>query len=336
MINNLKVLLVLSVLSIHLGGISQDMQFTQFNAAQLYLNPAFTGSTIEHRFASSYRNQWTAIPGHFVNYTFAYDYNMADLNSGVGLLFEREQAGTGRLGNTEIGLLYSYHFRVDNKIYIQPGIKFNYISRSLDFSRLVFNDQLSRGGSSATTESILLEGVNYMDISTGLVAYSEKFWAGVAFNHLNEPNQTFIDGESPLHMKFSAHGGYKFTLSEGGRKSLNTSYVSTAFQYKAQQKYDQLDLGLYYTRDPFVFGLWYRGLPLLKSYEGILNNDAVALLVGYTFIDYNLSLGYSYDITISRLAANSAGSHELSVIYEVAGKKKKRRGRRFFAPCAKF
>ena len=326
------------MLSIVLGGTCQDMQFTQFNAAPLYLNPAFTGATIEHRFATNYRNQWTAIPGHFVNYTFAYDYKLAEFNSGIGLLFAREEAGTGGLGNTEIGFLYSYHFRIDNKVFIQPGIKFNYISRGVDFSKLVFNDQLARGGpaNGPSSDDIELNNVSYIDVTAGFLVYSAKYWAGVSFNHINEPNQSLTNDESPLFMKFSAHGGYKIELSEGGRKTLNTSYFNIAAHYKAQQKFDQLDLGVYYTREPFTFGVWYRGLPGIKSYEGVLNNDALAIILGYQVIDYNLKIGYSYDVTVSRLAANSAGSHEISLIYEVASKKKKRRSRRFFVPCARF
>ena len=336
MISKIKAILVFSMLSFYFGGSAQDMQFTQFNAAPLYLNPGFTGSTIEHRIATSYRNQWPGIPGHFVNYVFSYDYNMADFNSGLGLLFAREQAGTGNLGNTEIALLYSYHFQIDKKVFIQPGIKFNYVTRGVDFSKLIFNDQLDRGGNGPTSDDISIDKINYFDISTGLLVYSDKFWGGLAFNHINQPNQSLNNDDSPLYMKFSVHGGYKIDLSEGGRRTLNTSYFNITFNYKAQQKFDQLDLGLYYTRDPFVFGLWYRGLPGIKSYEGVLNNDALAVILGYKVVDYNLNIGYSYDVTVSRLATNSAGSHEISLIYEVASKSKKRKRRKFFVPCAKF
>jgi len=311
------------------------MQFTQFYAAPLYLNPGFTGTTIEHRFASSYRNQWAGIPGNFVNYVFSYDYNMAEYNSGVGLIFAREQAGTGNLGNTEVGFLYAYHLKLDNKIFIQPGIKFNYVTRGVNFSKLVFNDQLA-SGSAATAESIQLDKINFLDVSSGILLYASNYWFGMAFNHINQPNQSLTNGESPLYMKFSAHGGYKFKLGDNGSRRKAAKYINATFQYKAQQKFDQLDLGIYYTQNPFVLGFWYRGLPLIKSYEGVLNNDAVAIIVGYTIKDYNLSIGYSYDATISRLATNSAGSHELSLIYEVASKKKKRKRKKYLVPCAKF
>jgi len=310
------------------------MQFTQFNAAPLYLNPAFTGSTVEHRLATSYRNQWAAIPGHFANYVFSYDYNLSEFNSGIGVIFAREQAGTGNLGNTEVGALYSYHFKIDNKIFIQPGMKFNFVSRGIDFQKLVFNDQLSRGGGT-TSDDVAVNNVKYLDVTAGVLLYSSDYWFGMSFNHLNEPNQSLTENESPLYFKFSAHGGYKFKLNSNGNARSQKKIINTTFQYKSQQKFDQLDLGIYYTQNPFVIGFWYRGIPGLKSEQGALNNDAVALIVGYKVTDYNLNIGYSYDATISRLASNSAGSHEISLIYEVASRKKKRKKSKF-VPCAKF
>ena len=67
-----------------------------------------------------------------------------------------------------------------------------------------------------------------------------------------------------------------------------------------------------------------------------MNNDAIAVLVGLSIPDRNFRIGYSYDVSISRLAANTGGAHEISIIYEAASRKKKRRSRRFLVPCAKF
>lgn len=333
--NELKLILVLIYFSFNFESLAQDMQFTQFNAAPLYLNPGFTGTTIQHRIATSYRNQWPAIPGHFVNYVFSYDYNVDDLNSGIGFLMARESAGTGKLGSTELAFLYSYHFKFSNKLFIQPGLKLNHISRGVKLNKLVFNDQLTTG-SSSTSEAFQIDKTKYFDVSSGVIVYGAKYWAGMAFNHMNEPNQSIINKESALPMKFSAHGGYKIKLADDGNNTSKAKFVDLTFQYKSQKKFDQLDLGIYYTQDPLFFGLWYRGLPLIKSYEGVLNNDALAFLVGYSIEEYNLSIGYSYDVTISRLSSNTAGSHEISLIYEAASKRKKKKKKRFFVPCPKF
>src|SRR5690606_23561620 len=107
---------------------------------------------------------------------------------------------------------------------------------------------------------------------------------------------------SKLPMKFSLHGGYKFKLKSGTVKRFGAKDITTAFQYKSQGLYDQVDLGLYYNHAPFVFGFWYRGIQAFKSYdEGYANNDAIIALVGLEIPNRNLSIGYSYDITVSRL-----------------------------------
>jgi hypothetical protein len=99
-----------------------------------------------------------------------------------------------------------------------------------------------------------------------------------------------------------------------------------------------LDLGFYYTYQPLVIGAWYRGIPGLKGYEpGYGNNDAIIALIGFRN-KQGFRFGYSYDLTISRLISNTAGSHEISLSYEWASPNAKpvRNRRRFLVPCAKF
>jgi type IX secretion system PorP/SprF family membrane protein len=317
------------------------MQFSQFYAAPLYVNPAFTGTTVEHRMAANSRLQWPSIPGGFKAYHFSYDYNAADINSGFGLMANREESGSFGLTTNLIALSYAYRFEIKRELFVMGGVKFGYAFRSLDYSKLVFNDQLeSESPVTRDTEAFADQNINYPDISAGVLLYSPQYWFGMSLNHLNEPNQTLLSGNntiSELPMKFSMHGGYVFSIKDKIVNRATAQNVTVAFQYKSQGKFDQLDLGFYYNNSPLVFGLWYRGLPLIKHYEPTYaNNDAIVALVGYSIPDYNISIGYSYDITISRLISNSGGSHEISLIYEVASRRKKRRNRKFIVPCAKF
>ncbi|MBK7753975.1 MAG: type IX secretion system membrane protein PorP/SprF [Flavobacteriales bacterium] len=75
---------------------------------------------------------------------------------------------------------------------------------------------------------------------------------------------------------------------------------------------------------------------MFKSYApGEPNNDAIAILVGVMVND--LRIGYSYDLTLSRLSARSGGAHELTVTYELADRRRKRAmAKRRVVPCAKF
>lgn len=323
-----------------LSASAQDMRFSQFYAAPLYVNPGFTGTTVEHRLVMNYRNQWPSLPRSFQSFHASYEYNASDLNSGFGLIFNREDAGSFGLTTTMAALSYAYRFRLDRKVYLQPGLKLGYAYRGIDYSKLVFNDQLeSNNTTTLDVDAFNQETISYPDINAGLLLYAEKYWVGASVNHINEPNQSLLEegSVSALPVKYTFQAGYKFSLSGPVVKRLSAKDVTAAIHYESQGKFDQLDLGVYYNHAPMVFGLWYRGIPLFKKYEpGYANNDAVIVLVGYSIPDRNFRVGYSYDVTVSRLASNTGGAHEISIVYEFASQKSKRKSRRFIVPCAKF
>lgn len=314
---------------------AQDPQFSQFYANSLYLNPGFTGNTNQMRFATTYRNQWPSIPGGFNSYTAGFDYNIEAASIGAGFLATHDQAGSGGLSYTEFSGLFATHLQFSRLIGFRPGVKVSYARRSVNQSRLLFADQIARGGAASSIEQ-LEDGLGYVDIGFGAVlAHQEKYWAGVAIDHITQPKYGLTGTEAALPVKLSIHGGWNFELSDGGGRSRQSNNLRLIAHYKSQGKWDQLDIGGYYEDYPMVFGMWYRGLPGLKSYQpGYANNDAIVLLVGVKTNDWRI--GYSYDITISKLVSNTGGSHEISLIYEYANKRKKRRRKRFMVPCAKF
>jgi hypothetical protein len=84
-------------------------------------------------------------------------------------------------------------------------------------------------------------------------------------------------------------------------------------QYKLQGNFSQLDAGLYFTYEPVVFGLWYRGLPF-KPVDGISNHESLIFLTGIS--SNGLHIGYSFDYTLSQLGISTGGAHEISIRYE--------------------
>lgn len=315
---------------------AQDPQFSQFYASPLYLSPSFAGSTNGSRAILNFRDQWPAIPGSFITTAFSFDHFVPQLSSGFGLLVMQDRAGVGHLRSTNIGFQYAYQFKVGKRLQFRPGMHFYRSTRSIDFNKLVFNDQLSLAGTAtSSTEIPPLKKVNYTDFAASLLVYSEKYWGGFVIDHLTTPNQSIIDGVSLVPVKYTFHGGYKFYLN-GKTSSYNEESITTAFNFRSQGKFDQLDLGLYWTKLPIVLGAWYRGVPLFKAYKkGYMNNDALIVLVGYQW--KNIKVGYTYDITISRLIANTLGSHEISVIYEFnQDQKLRKKTRKVIIPCPKY
>jgi len=309
----------------------QDPQFTQFYANPLYLNPAFAGTTIQSRFVLATRIQWASIPGAFQTYSASYDQYFPDINSGFGLNIYYDRAGTGGLSTTNARLSYAYEIKINRNLFVRPAVEIGYVLRALDFSRLTFGDQLQTDNPSSG-EIISDQAVQYADVNAGILLYAINYWAGISFHHINTPNESFMNEESLVPMKFSLHGGYRFNLSE--KQTLDRNYVFVAAHYKSQGKFDQLDIGAYYEHNSITLGVWYRGLPVAYSQTAGLSRDAVALLIGYK--QTGLSFAYSYDITISKLGLNTGGSHELTIVYEWANKKNKRSKRKRVVPCAKF
>jgi type IX secretion system PorP/SprF family membrane protein len=313
----------------------QDAQFTQFYSVPTYLSPAFAGTGLQTRFGLAVRDQWPAFPGAFISTNFALDHYMPSVNSGVGLLVSHDKAGSGALRYSSITGQYAYEIELKRKVFLRPALQIGWANHAVDYSKLVFGDQLARGGSAGTYEYLNGTSINYADFGGGLLFFTPKYWAGMGFHHLNRPNQSLLGNEARIPIKFSMHGGWRTTFRTPVIRDHPQNLV-LAFNYKSQGKYDQLDVGGYFERNPFYAGLWYRGIPLLKRYDaGYSNRDALAFLAGVIVND--LRIGYSYDLTISRLAGQSGGAHEITLGYELASRGKKRSmSRRRVVPCAKF
>lgn len=327
-------LLVLSW-TVALDATAQDAQFTQFYATPTYMSPAFAGTGLQSRFGLAYRDQWPAIPGAFITANFAFDHYLSDMNSGIGLLVNHDRAGSGALRYTSVSAQYAYEIELKRKVFLRPALQVGWVNHAVNYSSLVFGDQLARGGTVGTYESLDGQSIGYADMGAGLLFFTPKMWLGASVHHLNKPDQSLLNNESIVPRKLSMHGGYRTRIRTPIIQK-HPQNVVFAFNYKAQEKYDQLDLGAYYEMEPFFAGLWYRGIPLFKSYQrGYANNDAIAVLIG--FIVNDLRIGYSYDVTISRLAGNTGGAHELTLGYELAQRHKKRSAsKRRIVPCAKF
>lgn len=328
---------------------AQDPQFSQFYAAPLYINPAFTGASGYTRFGVNYRNQWPNLQASFNTFSFYADHYMESIRSGIGMIITTDKEGAAGLNSTNFGLSYAYQLKLSDYLVFRPGIQFNYFNRSAGFQDLVFANQINPVTGAidptVTDPSVINSGLrtSFADISIGGVLYSPRLFLGAALQHLTEPNQSLIDGvdgdgDSPLPRRLTIHGGYKITIGKGPlRKDLTYTYKERSFtpvvQYKQQGEFSQLDVGGYLYLEPLNFGLQYRGLPF-KSLEGFPNNEALVFTLGVTTNDFNI--GYSYDYTISELGIETGGAHEFSLTYFLDFTKHHRVPRdRWRIPCPK-
>lgn len=326
-------------LSVVISSLAQDPEFSQYYAAPLYLNPAFTGTTNDHRFIANYRNQWPNVARGYSTYAFSYDFNLANLNSGFGFLATQDQAGSAGMRSTQFNFLYSYKWHISSKWIISSGLNFGYAVRSIDFNRLIFGDQLQFDNSGLTPSSdpslYNLGAAHYFDFKAGALAYNKNFWLGFSAQHLNEPNRSLINQYAFVPMKISIHGGVRIPLYNGAFKLDRIPVLSPSFVYKRQANFEQLDVGAYLLYDPIVFGLWYRGIPVSKNADNSPSQDAAVIILGFQFS--RLEVVYSYDFTVSKLGPASGGAHELALKYrlEIPVNQKSRKKDKFI-PCPTF
>lgn len=319
--------------------LAQDPEFSQYYSAPLYLNPGFTGTASDHRFIANYRNQWPSITNGFVTYAFSYDYNLHDLNSGIGVLLMVDKAGTAGLRSTQLNFQYTYKLHVADKWVISPGLNFGVGSRNIDMDKLVFYDQLNPDQpNNPNPSSPNYQGIDsktYFDFGFGGLAYSRKIWVGVSMSHLNKPNRSLKDDQSIIPVKTTVHGGIRIPLYNGLFKRDRVAAIAPSFVYKRQANFDQFDIGTYFLYEPIVIGVWYRGIPITQNVADNLSQDAIVVILGFQL--EKIEFSYSYDLTVSELGPSIGGAHEVALKYMLntpgAAKNKKKEK---LIPCPAF
>ena len=300
----------------------QIIQFSQYFAAPLYLAPSYAGDCFGSRVSLNYRNQWPEV-GTFNTYALAYDQHLPKLNSGVGLMVLRDEAGDGALALTTIDICYSWETNITREWIVKPGIGFKYNQRSVNFEKLVFGDMIDEMGevSNATNERAPMPRKPYLDMQVSCVATSDKYFGGISVDHLLRPKASLYDDDTyHENMKVTLIGGATIyvgapqTATKGRQSKADMQHVRFTFLYDFTKQADNLSLGCYWHKDPFTLGCWLRGIPVAIRAESYSNLDALTVLLGYKI--FNLHIGYSYDFTIGHLLSSTGGSHELSVQYE--------------------
>lgn len=302
---------------------AQDVGFSQFYANPLYLNPAFAGSAVAPRISLTYRAQWPGLVSAFTTVSASYDQYFPDLHGGIGVLLMTDRVGDhGALSTNMVGAMYSFRFQMSRDIFVSAALQVSLVNTNLRWDEyLRFPDQIDREmGFSYDTRATKPDKLNKFtpDFNAGVLVNGSNWYGGFAVSHLTQPNVAFYS-EDPVPMKITVHAGGLINVAEEGRRQsslgLGTPIISPNFVYQYQGGFHYFNYGVYLDWMPFLVGVWFR--------NGIENADAFIFQVGIQQ-DY-FKVGYSYDVTVSKLANSTAGAHEitLGVLLPVPEHKKK-------------
>ena len=304
-----RLLVVTTLMLASLGAkAQQDMALTHFIYNKMAVNPGETGIDDGVCGNMIYRNQWDKVNGAPNSFVANGELNLpsflrsSPLNAGVGISIVHDAIGFNRQNN--VMLNYSHHFDIG------PGTLGIGISAGL----ISFGNNPVWVPPNTMADASLPAGSNAMtvDANFGIYYRTSNWYAGISSTHLPAPvlSQQSVLGTGNVEYNAARHyyfmGGYTF-------KGLGTERGNLDIQFLGQTDAVKTSVNLnarYIFDNKFYGGLAFR------------NSDAVSILLGYRILQRTTKkgssfmwAGYSYDLTIGKIANISNGTHELALKY---------------------
>lgn len=301
---------------------SQDIHFTNYNYAPLYLSPAKTGDFAgSYRFGVNVRDQFSSFIVEPYRTLMAYaDMNIAKGIKphhwiGAGINVYADNAGDLSYQNTGAHLSLAYHYAIDPKYktVITLGLQYGMTQRKIDpenyQSDVSLRNALSNM-SSPDPDRALLDDFNPTvgDLNVGI---SLKRWtsktayldAGVAVNHLLQSEFTFTGSniQNPVARRINAYAEYYIQTS---KQLAIKPIIVYSRMFNFQNLFGQFNLEYKPNR---------KKTTLIKGGLGYRVGDALQFLAG---IDYKgWDIGIAYDLTVSSAAeyTNKFGGIEIGI-----------------------
>lgn len=286
----------------------QDLALTHFIYNKMAVNPGETGIDNGACGNMIYRNQWDKVNGAPNSLLINGEANLPSMlrlspvNAGVGINVVHDAIGFNR--QTNVMLNYSQHVSIAGGT-LGIGVGLGLFSFGLNpvwVPPNTLNDASLPAQSSAMT----------FDANFGLFYKKDNWYAGLSSTHLTAPilDQKSILGSGTVEYNGARHyyfmGGYTIEGIASGNGKVDIQMLGQTDAVKTS-----INLNARYIHRDFLYG----GL-------AFRNSDAVSVLLGWrpltrtTAAGYsNLWVGYSYDLTIGKIASISNGTHEIAVKY---------------------
>lgn len=295
---------------------AQDLIYSQFYNAPVYLNPALNGEFEgDIRFNMIYRSQWTKIRGALDSYTFSVDYQLPVFGGGIGLIVNKSTEGTVYLSKLNVASVFSYSVQLNSESRLSFGLQAGMINSRVDESRLLFSDQLDSQGiiPGAVSSASILSGNNrsFFDAAAGINLVAGNFMIGGSAQHINRPDESLTGQISRLPMRYGFHSSYLISLERYGEDL--PAIIPSLVVYR-QDKFNSISAGFQFKTSTINLGLWYRG-------NGA-QNDAIVFSVIFDLFRNagsanKFRLGVSHDATTSKINySTTGGTTEGALVYE--------------------
>lgn len=313
---------------------AQDPTFSQAFLSPVYLNPAATGTgEYDMRVSMIHRRQWMTIPSAFNYSAVSADLYLPRISSGVGVL--ATHASEGFLRRTGLYLNYAYTVCAGTlspaenggtpKWFWTGGFQFGVQSRRLDYSKLVFADELDIYGvipnGVSQADLAIRNGRFFPDFAAGsFFSYNpsgnKRLLIGVSAHHINRPDESLIQTSdtfrSQLPVRWSGNIMYTHTNLDS-RWSYTFSVLG--FQQASHRNYQA---GLEVTQNEYNIsvGAWYRTSGVFTDMQTI-GLSVSFNLAGRDNNRNKLKIGVAHDASLgSNSYSYTTGSTEAALVWD--------------------
>ncbi|MEQ9442578.1 MAG: type IX secretion system membrane protein PorP/SprF [Cyclobacteriaceae bacterium] len=274
----------------------QSAVYSQYVFNRLVINPAYAGSQDQLSITTLHRRQWDNFEGAPTTNTLVAHKSVKNKNIGVGLLASSERIGVH--ADQRLYLMYSYKIKLVHGT-LSMGLQGGFSRIQSDFSEL-----------NLKSEDILVSGFRNSfnpNFGTGLYYSNNTFFAGLSIpyllnNQLNNGVELEAMGKEKRYYFLTV--GQVFTLSP------QVKVLPSALVRVQEGNASSVDVGANLIFDDV--------LTVGASYR---SEDALVSIVKLE-VSQNISVGYSYDHTLSDIGQYSNGSHEFMLGYRLPYTKK--------------
>lgn len=287
-------------------------QNTMFSYNRIAYNPAYAGLTTGTNFTLMGRQQWVGIQGAPQTYNISMNTPVEKLGGGLGATIISDRLGP--LSTTSLNVAYAYNLKFgEDKYALSFGASGGFGQKVLNGNFIYDNaiDPLIPQGQYTSASAFvpnLGAGVHLSVLGAGEEGTKERFFIGVSGIDLLEPSYESLflsqskGSVSKVPRTFMLYSGYRYDINDKASFQPMVS-IYTNGQAGVNRIPFQMNVAGYFNLKPVVLGASYR---LGDSFSAIMGAE----------VSDRLFMGYSYDYTLSSLAAvGGLSTHELILSY---------------------
>ncbi len=300
---------------------AQNVVFSMYDNAPVYLNPAKTGDFSGNwRLSSSYRSQGYGLSEPYISSIISFEhhfyYYSQVINIGLGYIHDNSASLSFPLN--EFGASIAQDVKISRTSFFRLGIQLCLDNRQFVLSGQTFPEQYDRNVGKYNSllqlsENFPSTSTSYIKVNAGvsyLLNNSYHLNIGLAGRQLNRPVESFFNQQYKLGIQWLAH--------ISARKDIGTDFFlkpSALYNYQLENQITMVSLngGIYLPKNSLLLQSINGGFMLRYGLNGQMEDFGVN--VGVTVNNWMFQVNHDFNLSSQKLDMAPSTAVEFSLIY---------------------